>query len=167
MSETVRPENSSNTSIRPVELSDCRPLLNWRNHPDVRRWSYETNEIALEIHEKWFDDWMAQQPRKGYFFVIEHLTVPAGMIRFDTKTNKLFEISILVESNFQGKGIARVAFSLAIDEIKVNVSDFTVLASIHHKNLASINLFKCLDFQESGRSGDFLEFFRNFTFEDS
>lgn len=166
MSETVELQNSAEIAIRPVNLSDSSLLLKWRNHPDVRRWSRNVNEIGADAHANWFKSWISEQPKNGFLFVIELLTTPVGMIRFDLENDKSLEISILVEPNFQGKGIAKAAINAAIGEIRVYFPDFTVTASIHKNNSPSIKLFKKLGFEESGKSGDFLEFFREFLFED-
>ena len=166
MSETANHENPTNISIRPVNLGDSRLVLSWRNDPDVRRLSRDINEIGVDTHEKWFNGWVSQQSQKGYFFVIEHLGTPIGMIRFDRKNIQLLEISILVESNFQGKGIAESAISAAIGKIQVELPEFTVLASIHEENLPSRKLFRKLGFEESIKSGKFLEFFRSYFFKD-
>ena len=166
MSESIEPKNPSNISIRTVNLSDSSLLLSWRNNPEVRKWSRDTNEIGVDTHEKWFKGWLSQKPEKGFFFVIEHLGSPVGMIRFDLMNNNSLEISVLVESNFQGKGIAKAAISVAISEIKDNIHDFTVLASIHESNFPSIELFKRIGFEHTGKSGDFLEYSRKFLRED-
>ena len=88
------------------------------------------------------------------------------MIRFDLKTENFLEISVLVESSFQGRGIAKTAISAAIIEIRVDFPEFTVLASVHEKNLPSIELFKRLGFTSSEKNGYFLQFFRKFSSED-
>lgn len=166
MSESAELKNQSNISIRPVILSDSPLLLSWRNHPEVRRWSRDINEIGVDTHERWFSDWVSEKSKKGFFFVIEFLSAPVGMIRFDLKNENSLEISVLVESSFQGRGIAKVAISTAISEIKVHFPEFTVLASVHEKNLPSIELFKRLSFTESEKNGYFLQFFRKFFSED-
>ena len=166
MSETSGRGNPPNISIRAISLSDSRLLLSWRNQPEVRRWSRNVNEIEFDTHDKWFDDWISGQSQKGFFFIIEHLGSPVGMIRFDLKTNKSFEVSILVESSFQGKGIAKAAIRASINELMFEFEEVTVLASIHEKNVPSIELFKKLDFEHTGKSGNFLEFSRDFRRED-
>jgi RimJ/RimL family protein N-acetyltransferase len=166
VSESAELKNQSNISIRPVILSDSPLLLSWRNHPEVRRWSRDVNEIGVDTHERWFSDWVSEKSKKGFFFVIEFLNAPVGMIRFDLKNENSLEISVLVESSFQGRGIAKVAISAAISEIRVDFSEFTVLASIHEKNLPSIKLFKGLGFNASEKKGNFLQFFRKFVSED-
>jgi len=34
--------------------ADLEPVLQWRNHAEVRRYMYTTHEISLEEHRKWF-----------------------------------------------------------------------------------------------------------------
>ena len=75
------------------------------------------------------------------------------------------EVSNLIEPGFQGRGIAKGATAAAIREIGSKLSNFTILASVHEKNTPSVKLFTNLGFQECGKSGDFLDFFRNFHFE--
>jgi RimJ/RimL family protein N-acetyltransferase len=166
VSESAELKNQSNISIRPVTLSDSLLLLSWRNNPEVRRWSRDLNEIEVETHERWFSDWASEKSKKGFFFVIEYLGAPVGMIRFDLKTENSLEISVVVESSFQGRGIAKVAIRAAISEIKVDFPEFTILASVHEKNLPSIELFKGLGFNASAKKGNFLQFFRKFFSED-
>jgi RimJ/RimL family protein N-acetyltransferase len=166
VSERTERDNPPNIAIRPINLSDSLRLLSWRNHPDVRRWSRDIQEIESDTHQEWFNDWISGQRQKGFFFIIEHLDTPVGMIRFDLKTIKSFEISIFVDSSFQGKGIAKAAIISAINEIRVHFAEVTILASVHKGNLPSIELFKKLDFEHTGKSGDFLEFSRDFFSKD-
>lgn len=41
-------------SLRPMTESDLEQVLQWRNHPEVRRYMYTTHEIRLEEHRQWF-----------------------------------------------------------------------------------------------------------------
>jgi len=40
--------------LRPMTESDLEHVLQWRNHPEVRRYMYTTHEIQLDEHRKWF-----------------------------------------------------------------------------------------------------------------
>ena len=165
MSDSIAPENPSNISIRAVNSTDSSLLLAWRNHSEVRRWSRDLREIDVDTHEKWFNSWISNRQINGFFYVIEYLGTPVGTIRFDLKSESSFEVSILIEPGFQGRGIAKGATAAAIREIGSKLSNFTILASVHEKNTPSVKLFTNLGFQECGKSGDFLDFFRNFHFE--
>lgn len=40
--------------LRSMTESDLEYVLQWRNHPEVRRYMYTTHEIHLDEHRKWF-----------------------------------------------------------------------------------------------------------------
>lgn len=41
-------------SVRPMTVSDLEQVLQWRNHPDVRRYMYTTHEISSSEHSEWY-----------------------------------------------------------------------------------------------------------------
>ena len=43
-------------NLRTMTKSDLQQVLQWRNHPDVRRYMYTTHEIRPEEHRKWFSN---------------------------------------------------------------------------------------------------------------
>lgn len=166
MSDSIVSTYPSNLALRAVVASDSPLLLTWRNHPEVRRWSRDFNEIDVSTHDRWLNSWISNRQLKGFFFIIEYFGNPVGSIRFDIRSEDSFEVSILVEPGFQGKGIAKGATLAALREIVSESSSFTVFASVHEKNTASIKLFSALAFQVSGKSGNFLEFSRKLSADD-
>ena len=40
--------------LRPMKEFDLEKVLQWRNHPEVRRYMYTTHEISLDEHRNWF-----------------------------------------------------------------------------------------------------------------
>ena len=44
----------SSGRLRLMRSGDLARVLNWRNHPDVRRFMYTSHEISPEEHEQWF-----------------------------------------------------------------------------------------------------------------
>ena len=40
--------------LRKMKASDLEMVLQWRNHPDVRRYMYTSHEISFEEHSAWF-----------------------------------------------------------------------------------------------------------------
>lgn len=38
-----------------MEKADLEMVLQWRNHPEVRRYMYTTHEIELNEHQEWFE----------------------------------------------------------------------------------------------------------------
>jgi UDP-4-amino-4,6-dideoxy-N-acetyl-beta-L-altrosamine N-acetyltransferase len=46
---------SATDRIRPMTVADATLVLEWRNHPDVRRGMFTQHEIGIEEHMEWFD----------------------------------------------------------------------------------------------------------------
>lgn len=44
----------SSGRLRPMRSGDLARVLNWRNHPDVRRFMYTSHEISPEEHAQWY-----------------------------------------------------------------------------------------------------------------
>ena len=40
--------------LRPATPADCRRLFEWRNHPEIRRFMFDSGEIAWDGHQAWF-----------------------------------------------------------------------------------------------------------------
>lgn len=41
-------------SLRKMSESDLEQVLEWRNHPEVRRYMFSTQEIAMDEHAVWY-----------------------------------------------------------------------------------------------------------------
>jgi len=40
--------------LRPMAESDLEQVLEWRNHPDIRRYMYSTHAIRMDEHRRWY-----------------------------------------------------------------------------------------------------------------
>lgn len=70
--------------IRPLTEADLPQVLNWRNHPDIRRFMYSTHEITPEEHVRWYQA-VSQSP-KHTALIYENNQTPLGFVSFTTKT---------------------------------------------------------------------------------
>jgi len=80
-----------NGLIRPVREEDLDMLLNWRNHPDIRKAMLNQKKISWDEHLHWFHHKIDQDYKHAYFFEYEHLEQeyrPTGFISFSLDTNK-------------------------------------------------------------------------------
>ena len=64
--------------VRRMESSDLECVLEWRNHPDVRRYMFTQHEISLIEHTKWFQATSCDAQR--YLLVFEINKKPLGFI---------------------------------------------------------------------------------------
>ena len=135
-------------------------MLNWRNDPAVIKRSGTSRSVEQGEHETWFKNWISEYAAKGYFHIIELGNTAVGMVRLDLREEHTYEISVLVDPNFQGRGIAESGIKLVFQKI-LGSSDFLIVtAMIHVENSSSVNLFRKLGFENLGTDGQFLQLIR-------
>ena len=64
--------------LRRMTQADLRRVLNWRNHPEVRRYMYTQHEITLDEHRKWFESASFDDTR--HLLIFEKDKEPLGFI---------------------------------------------------------------------------------------
>ncbi|NUT33338.1 MAG: GNAT family N-acetyltransferase [Hamadaea sp.] len=69
--------------LREAIESDRDMVLTWRNHPQVRKVSFTTHEIAPEEHARWWAAAGADPLR--HILIFEWRGVPAGVVTFDAR----------------------------------------------------------------------------------
>ena len=155
MDYTDGPSSKINIVLRKVTRKDAEVLLNWRNLPSVREFSKSSSEIGVTTHEKWFLSRISNPLLNEFFFIIEQAGSSAGTVRADLVSDGVFKISIIVDSNYRGRGIAKEAIYLLLQLLKEKYPNSEIRADVHKDNLVSINLFKKIGFKEFGQAGNF------------
>lgn len=102
----VRVTNSmecNGVEIRPAELSDSEYIFQWRNHPEIRAVSRNTDVISWENHQHWFASVLSDL--RLALLIGEIGGVPVGVVRFDIQKGQA-EVSIYLvpESKARGRG---------------------------------------------------------------
>lgn len=64
--------------VRSMTDADVTTVLEWRNHPDVRRSMFTQHEIGLEEHRRWFEN-SASDPRR-HLLIYEAQGMPRGFV---------------------------------------------------------------------------------------
>lgn len=59
---------------------DIQQVLQWRNHPDIRRYMYTRHEITAEEHRHWFE--RASSDETQHLLVFELEDTPQGFVKF-------------------------------------------------------------------------------------
>ncbi len=91
-------------------------------------------------------------------FIIKKGMIPLGQVRFDFNNSEEAIVSIAILKEFQGKGIATKALTLAIKKIKEQKKIKEIIAEIHIKNRASAELFKKLNFKLKEKKDEWLKY---------
>lgn len=144
---------------RTATLCDAALILTWRNNPNTRKFSKNSEQIPDDQHLEWF---RARLERIQFepFFLYEAEFKAIGMSRFDIASgfaNK-FEISILVDPNEHGKGVGRKILDMACATLFGLNSDYTIVAGVHQQNFISQRLFAGAGFELRPSISDFLNF---------
>ena len=107
--------NIKELSIRKAQIDDSDILLTWRNHPQTRAASRNTEKIDPVEHEKWFIKVLKSENRQ--IFIVEEQGVPVGTVRVDGRKG-LREMSWTVAPEQFGRGIGKWMVKKIADQIE-------------------------------------------------
>lgn len=71
--------------VRPLASDDLERVLQWRNHPNVRRFMLTQHEISPDEHRSWFARKSADPTRR--LLLVEDEDVPLGFVQFSGVAN--------------------------------------------------------------------------------
>jgi|GEM_PF-1027107 len=126
--------------VRQVTPNDSQRVLELRNHPSVRRFSGNDEEIRLTEHILWFERKYFSGVN-NYCFVLENMSrgiIGYCRLDFDGQRNG-YRISLALDPNFRGQGLGHKFLSQTLRDFKLNKEIF---AEIQKNNFTSIKLFK-------------------------
>ena len=148
-----------NLYLRPAKSSDCQLLWQWANDEAVRKNSFQTNDIPLAEHEKWFANVLAAPDILLYILMVEE--APAGQIRLNKLDGWL--ISYSIAPAYRGQGYGRIMLQLAENElIGAGHAKEKLLAEVKAGNIASRRIFSGLGYQKtSGRHDNAYTYVKN------
>jgi len=108
-------EDPTMIRLRPFDDADADPLLEWRNHPEVSRWMYDSHRITPDEHAKWFDRVRVDEPDHRYR-VVELDGVASGtsnLTQIDPARQSCTLGGYVAPASI-GRGIGRAALGLAL-----------------------------------------------------
>ncbi len=118
--------------LRPVKIEDVDLLLEWRNNPETRKASKNTDRVKKNEHLSWLKASLNNNNRK--LFIAEQNGFPVGTIRSDYKGG-YYELSWTTAPDARGKRVGKhMVAKLAKQIFK------PILATIKQGNKASIKI---------------------------
>lgn len=135
--------------IRKAKKEDLLFLLKLRNDPEVRAVSFNTNEIDIETHKKWFEKKLAD--KNCLMLIIEEKGVEIGQVRFDKDSaGEDAEVNIALVKEFRGKGYGTRILQKTCEYALKYFGVQKILAHIKSDNISSIKSFSKAGFQSVG-----------------
>lgn len=136
-------------NLRKSTLADIDLLYNWRNDPDVRKSSFNTEIIPYDSHIHWYNNSLDRDDIK--IFIMEEDSVPIGQIRLTYWYDELV-ISYSIDRNYRGRHMGQNIVSL-MEEKLINEPDIRkdgefFVAYVKKENLVSRRVFEILKYHE-------------------
>jgi UDP-2,4-diacetamido-2,4,6-trideoxy-beta-L-altropyranose hydrolase len=125
--------------LRPAAPADAAAILEWRNHPDIRRYAGDAAQILLPDHEAWFQRVLADPMR--HLLIAEDDAGILGVLRYDVDSSSA-RVSIYVVPKRLGSGGGSRLLAAGerwIGERRPELRELT--AEVRDENQASARLF--------------------------
>ena len=134
--------------IRNTTMKDAELIRAWRNHPDIRLSSHNTNEIDLERHLDWMENALTND--RVCLLIGEANKGPIGVVRFDLQEDTSV-ISIYLAPHHMGKGLGIRLLCAGHDWLAVNKPMIKIIrASIKPDNIRSQKTFLKAGYRQQG-----------------
>lgn len=134
-------------SLRTATEADMADLLAWRNHPETRGASFNTDPITPESHEAWFKRKLASPETLIYIAMSE--TEKLGTIRFEDN-GETIKTSVMLNPAFFGQGLGPKVIAIGTEKyLREKRPAKPIVAEIKTGNTASLKAFAKAGFKES------------------
>lgn len=134
--------------IRPLDRNDLIRILEWRNHPSIRKVMFTSKEISLEEHQKWFDKSNGDPKRR--LLIVESGREPLGFVQFNSvEPGGVSEWGFYARPHAP-KGSGRVLGMSALDFAFDVLGLHKVCGQAVALNHASVRFHKRLGFRQEG-----------------
>ena len=125
-------------SLRPATLGDSHRIWVWRNDPETRQASFDTDPIPLEAHDTWFRESLGMEKRRLY--VIVSGGADSGVVRLDIESGEAV-VSIHLAPEARYRGVGPRALSALADVAFQRLDIRRLTAVIKPDNQASLTAF--------------------------
>ena len=126
--------------LRLSTINDASLLLEWRNDKKTQQNSFNSEEISLETHLKWFSS-SIESPNRD-IFIAEENGIPVGTIRVDVISSNYKELSWSIAPSHRGNGYGKLMLNTLVSSYPS-----VYLAKIKKENSPSIKMVENNDFE--------------------
>lgn len=134
--------------IREMRSDDLELVLEWRNHPDVRRYMLTQHEITMQEHRAWFERSCKDEARRQ--LIVMEREVPLGFVSFvGVNLRGIADWGFYTVPNSK-KGTGRKLGSIALNYGFVELGLHKICGQAISYNQASRRFHAALGFYEEG-----------------
>lgn len=138
--------------LRAIEKEDLKQLRNWRNEPEIKKFTREYRELSMQNQLQWLDSLASD--KNTIMFAVEtkkgKLVGCTGLTYIDWKNSRA-EVSIYIgDKNYKGKGYGtdtlKTLIKYGFEELNLHL----LFGEIFEYNKANIGLFEKCGFKKDG-----------------
>lgn len=133
-----------------LPLKQKKMILEWRNHPDIRKWMYNQYEISLDEHLNFIES--LKNKKDKLYFLVKKNSKYIGVIDFYDIDNNKKEAKFGLYKNPYEKtvGIGKILIETVI-EFAFNILKLKKLKlEVFNENKKARNLYKRYNFRKIG-----------------
>jgi len=138
-------QETSDIYLRLAEYVDLNDIFEWRNDIETRKASFNTKEIDIKEHTRWFKSSLLN-PERNIFIICDINCNKLGQIRFDRKVD-CAEISIIINPKYRNQGIGTLVLTKSSESYLNNFSVKKLVGKVKLNNTSSLKTFEKAGFK--------------------
>ena len=134
--------------VRKANDGDNVDIFDWRNDALTRQMYHNTDYVEWSIHSNWFSSSLTNENRLLIMCEKKETLEKIAIVRFDVDEGRAL-VSINLNPNQRGKGLAKICLANSIDYFSKYFSDINkIVAEIKKENIASGKTFLGIGFEK-------------------
>ena len=142
-------ENIKLLNFIDLNMEEKEMILKWRNHPDIRKWMYNQDEIKLEEHLNFIDSLKLRKDK--LYFLVKKEDEFIGVIDFLDLDKKEIFYGIYSNPNSKIMGVGRILNEISIDFAFNSLKAHKLKLEVFEDNIQVRNLYKKYKFRETSQ----------------
>ena len=132
-----------------LKLEEKEMILKWRNHPEIRKWMYNQDEIKLEEHLNFIESLKSRKDK--LYFLVKKEDEFIGVIDFLDLDKKEIFYGIYSNPNSKIMGVGRILNEISIDFAFNSLKAHKLKLEVFEDNIQVRNLYKKYKFRETSQ----------------
>ena len=124
-------------SVKKFLKKDIKFVFSLQNLKN-RKFFLNKKIFSLSSHILWFNS------KKRIIYIIYLRRIRVGFVNIKFLRDNYFDLSIIIKENYRKKNLA----SIVISKIEKKYNNHIIRAVVHKKNIASMNLFRGLNYNK-------------------
>jgi len=135
--------------LREMEVEDLDIVRVWRNHPDIKKFMFNQEDVLPDEHLSWYQGAKANNLKTLLVYIEDAL--PLGFVQFSAIRNQksIVDWGFYI-APYANKGTGTKMTKLALDVAFYQLNAHKVFAEILEFNIPSIRLHQKIGFSQEG-----------------